>query len=80
MQYNQIKKILMNFCFKERNKTILSTEINNDVLDELRRQRKILMVLQDKNVDSYITMDMTEIDIYDKESWSNEALDIQLVI
>ena len=44
----------MNFAFKERNKNILSTEINSDVLDEMRRERKILMVLRDANVDKYI--------------------------
>lgn len=31
----------MNFAFKDRSKAILSIEINADVLDEMRRQRKI---------------------------------------
>ena len=32
-------------------------------MDEIRRERKILMVINDDNVDQYINMDMTEIDI-----------------
>lgn len=55
----------MNFAFKERGKMILAIEINQDVLDEIRRERKIMMVLQDKNVDNYIAMDITEINIMD---------------
>jgi len=50
-QFNQIKKILMNFGFKDRQKNILSTEINSHVLDEMRRERKIIMVLRDADVD-----------------------------
>ena len=55
----------MNFSFKDRNKVILSTEINWDVIDELRKERKIVMVLRDLNIDEYIFLDMPEIDIYD---------------
>ena len=36
-QFNQVKKILMNFAFKEKGKSILSSEINMNVLDEMRR-------------------------------------------
>ena len=64
-QFNQMKKILMNFSFRDRNKVILSTEINWDVIDELRKERKIIMVLRDLNIDEYIFLDMPEIDIYD---------------
>jgi len=41
----------MNFGFKDRQKNILSTEINSHVLDEMRRERKIIMVLRDADVD-----------------------------
>ena len=58
-QFNQIKKILLNFAFKEKNRNILANEINMNVLDEMRRKRKINMVLQDADVDEYIAMDMT---------------------
>jgi hypothetical protein len=64
-QFNQMKKILMNFSFKDKNKVILSTEINWDVIDEMRKERKIKMVLRDLNIDEYIFLDMPEIDIYD---------------
>lgn len=50
-QFDEIKKIFMNFGFKDKGKTILSIEINQNVLDEMRRERKIMMVLQDANVD-----------------------------
>lgn len=65
-QYNQVKKILMNFAFKDKQKFILSNDIIRDVMDEKRRERKILMVLRDANVEQYIKMNMTEIDVTDK--------------
>lgn len=84
LQYNQIKKILMNFAFKEKDKnkekTILSIDINADVLDEMRRQRKIVMVLRDANVDAYIQQNMTEFDIENKESWKDCDPELQLMI
>lgn len=70
----------MNFAFRDRGKRILAVEINQNVLDEMRRERKIVMVLQDKNVDEYIGMDITEIDINDKESWKNSSLEVQLTV
>jgi hypothetical protein len=59
---------LINFSFKDRNKNVLSTLINYNVIDELRRERKIKMVIGDVGVDEYINMDMTEIDLTDKDS------------
>jgi len=56
--------VLINVAFTEKHKKLVSPEILNDVLDEIRRERKILMVIQDDNVDQYINMDMTEIDIH----------------
>ena len=44
-QFNQVKKILVNFAFRNRGKMILCTDIINDVMDEMRCERKILMVL-----------------------------------
>lgn len=32
-------------------------------MDECRKERKILMALKDDNVDEYIDLDMTEVDI-----------------
>lgn len=56
----------MNFAFKDKQKLILSNDIIRDVMDEKRRERKIQMVLRDANVEQYIKMNMTEIDINDK--------------
>ena len=56
----------MNFAFKDKQKLILSNDIIRDVMDETRRERKIQMVLRDANVEQYIKMNMTEIDINDK--------------
>jgi len=56
--------VLINVAFTEKHKKLVSPEILNDVLDEIRRERKIRMVIQDDNVDQYINMDMTEIDIH----------------
>jgi len=58
----------MNFSFREKGKTILSTEINWDVVDEMRKERKIMIVLRDLGVDEYIAMAMPEIDLYNPES------------
>lgn len=76
VQFNMLKKILVNFSFKEKFKHILVNEINYDVIDELRKERKILMVLRDKGVDEYINMPMTEVDLYDPQS--HKELDEQL--
>ena len=63
VQYNQIKKILHNLTFKNDQKRILCNDIISDVLDECRKERKIIMVLNDDNVDEYVDLNMTEIDI-----------------
>ena len=67
-QFNQLKKILINYSFKDRNKMILSQEVNWDVIDEMRLERKINLVLKDVGVDAYIFMDMPEVDLNNKES------------
>ena len=61
MQSVAIKQILANMCFKTKEKNILSMEVMWNVLDEVRKERKILMVINDDNVDHYINLDMTEI-------------------
>ena len=70
----------MNFSFKDKGKVILSTEINWDVIDEMRKERKIVMVLRDLNVDEYIFLDMPEIDIYDPNMVKECPLPLQLCI
>ena len=76
VQFNMLKKILVNFSFKDRAKLILVNDINFDVIDELRKERKIFMVLRDKGVDEYINMPMTEVDLYKPET--HKELDQQL--
>jgi hypothetical protein len=75
-----MKKILVNFSFKDKGKSILSTEINWDVIDETRKERKIVMVLRDLNVDEYIFLDMPEIDIYDQNMVKECSLPLKLCI
>jgi hypothetical protein len=79
-QFGEMKGVLKNFAFKEKGKTILSTEINMDVLDEMRRDRKIQMVIRDANVDEYIALDMTEVNIYKKEEWDSYPDPLKLAI
>lgn len=79
-QFNQMKKILMNFSFKDKGKVILSTEINWDVIDEMRKERKIIMVLRDLNIDEYIFLDLPEVDIYDTNAVKETPIPLQLCI
>ena len=43
---------------------ILSNDIMWDVMDEIRAERKLLMVLRNDNVDSYVNLDFSEVDIF----------------
>jgi len=56
--------VLLNLTFRDKGKLILCNDIIWDVLDECRKERKILMSLMDDNVDEYIDLDMTEVDIH----------------
>ena len=53
-QFNQAKRILINLTFKDRNRQVLSTEIIRHIFEEMRCERKILLVLKDIGVDEYI--------------------------
>lgn len=57
-QFNQIKSCLMNFSFDNRGQKTLSVEIIENVMDELRRERKIKMVLADSGIEEYIKLDL----------------------
>lgn len=70
----------MNFSFRDKNKVILSCEINWDVIDEMRRERKIVMVLRDLNIDEYIFLDMPEVDIYNADIVKEKPHNLQLSI
>lgn len=79
-QFNMLKKILVNFSFKDKGKHVLISDVNWDVIDELRKERKIFMVLRDRGVDQYINMPMTEVDLHDEESHKDLGLDLQRAI
>ena len=57
-QYNQVKSCLMNFSFNNKGHKTLSVEIIENVMDDLRRERKIRMVLADANIEEYIQLDL----------------------
>ena len=70
----------MNLSFKEKGKSILTMEINWNVIDEMRKERKILMVLQDLKVGEYISMDMPDLDIYNEAVVKEQNPELQLCI
>jgi hypothetical protein len=57
---------------------ILSNDIINDVMDEMRCERKILMVLQKKKVDEYINANMTELNLYNQDILKQQMIDLEL--
>lgn len=65
-QYNNIKSVLMNFSFDNMGHKTLAIEIIENVMDELRRERKIEMVLADDNIEEYIKLDL-EAQVDDEE-------------
>lgn len=77
-QYNQLKIILLNLAFKDRQKVVFSPDIINDVFDESRRERKIIMVIKDNNVDEYINYDMTELNPMDAVNDKEVSPEIRL--
>jgi len=52
-----------NLCFKDRSKNILVIEIIINVIEEMRMERKIKMVISDKRVDEYVQVDITDINL-----------------
>lgn len=77
-QFNQIKKILVNFGFRNKGKIILCTEIINDTMDEMRCERKIMMVLENRKVKEYINANMTELDLYNQDILKQQMIDLGL--
>jgi hypothetical protein len=49
----------MNFSFDNKGVKTLAVEIIENVMDELRRERKISMVLADAEIEEYIKLDLT---------------------
>lgn len=50
--------VLLNLSFNDNGKKTLNVEIIEDVLDEIRRERKTQMVLADEDIEEYITLDL----------------------
>ena len=72
--------VLLNFAIKDRNRLILTSDITYDVLDEMRRERKILMAIRDAQIEKYIGLDITEIDMADKESHADLNQEVMFAI
>jgi len=58
-QFNEIKCVLINFSFINEGKKTLCVDIIESVMDELRRDRKIRMVLNDAEIEEYIKLDLS---------------------
>ena len=52
----------MNFSYNNSNNKTLCVDIIIDVMDELRRERKIAMVLADAEIEQYIKLDFSNLD------------------
>lgn len=63
--------------FKDKGKMILSNDIVWDVLDEVRKERKIMMALTDDAIDDYISLDMTEVNILTSQENNDITLPIK---
>ena len=46
-QFKEVKRVLNNVSFNDKGKKVIIPEILIDIFDELRKERKIFMVLQD---------------------------------
>lgn len=57
----------MNFSFDNRGQKTLSVEIIENVMDELRRERKIKMVLADSGIEEYIKLDLEGVSLEDED-------------
>ena len=60
LQFKEIKCVLLNLSFNDNGKKTLNTDIIENVMDELRRERKPAMVLADEDIEEYILLDLVE--------------------
>jgi len=60
LQFKEIKCVLLNLSFNDNGKKTLNTDIIENVMDELRRERKTAMVLADEDIEEYILLDLVE--------------------
>mmetsp|Transcript_12337 Transcript_12337/g.19157 ORF Transcript_12337/g.19157 Transcript_12337/m.19157 type:complete len:220 (-) Transcript_12337:18-677(-) len=77
-QFNQIKKLLHCFTYSVNDRKILCTSIIIHIMNEMRQDRKIKMILKDRGIEDYVRMDITDIDLDDPDvldsDLSEEAL------
>lgn len=66
-QYNMVKTVLINFSFNNKGQKTLCMDIIESVMDELRRERKIRMVLADAEIEQYIKLDLSNLKEDDPE-------------
>lgn len=55
-QYNEIKRFLINMAFHDRGQKSICVDILLNIMEEMRKDRKIQMTIKDKNVDAYILL------------------------
>ena len=60
LQFKEIKCVLLNLSLNDNGKKTLNTDIIENVMDELRRERKTAMVLADEDIEEYILLDLVE--------------------
>ena len=58
---------MLNLSYNDNGKKILNVEIIQDVLDELRRERKTSMVLADDDIEEYVDLDLVEGETLDEK-------------
>ena len=75
-QFNAMKKIAGNMSFKHINVEILCTEIMSDIIDEIRRERKIAMSIKDASyVKQYIMEDLDEVNQFRNRQYNEWEYD-----
>ena len=61
-QFKRAKNIMHNLSHHDKGKNVLSVEIIMHVIDEVKSERKIAMVLKSvKEIDAYVLKDITDI-------------------
>uniref|UniRef100_A0A7S3MYA8 Uncharacterized protein n=1 Tax=Strombidium inclinatum TaxID=197538 RepID=A0A7S3MYA8_9SPIT len=80
IQFNQLKKLFHCFVFKQHERQILCSSIMLHIMDEMRKDRKIKMILKDRGIEDYVNLDITDIDLDALEDLEEYDLPIQIAI
>jgi len=74
-QFNEIKRISSNQSFYNNNNALLCTEIVYDIFDEMRRERKIMMAINESgHVQEYVKQDLSQYDTSGKSKLDTEKM------